>query len=106
MGSRAMMNHCLNVIEQMPSGAHAVAEWFDTLNDGAFDSVCTSAIVLTLEDSKADNGFISVRDAATMLAAMRKRYRKIIAMPAIRKQMKPGSRSALNLKYNRRRHAA
>jgi hypothetical protein len=66
----------LEVLEEIPNSAPELATWFANMEFNKFDSVCSSAIVLVLEDAKADGSFVGTKEIATMVNAMRDRYRR------------------------------
>lgn len=68
------------ILSQMPIVPSEIPQWFHSLSDAAFDSVCVSAVTSVVADEQLETGFISVQSVARLTRAMRERYRNICGM--------------------------
>ena len=106
------------ILEKMPLDPAELATRFRNMSASEFDAVCVSAITYVIEDQQTDNGFISVKAVAIMLAAMRDRYRRIAGDAEPYRLAKLGTRNPsakLNelqvriirrIRHSRKRHLA
>ena len=88
-----MISACPNktpeLLQRMPGAPSEISEWFDTLTDRAFDTVCVSAVTVMLREEQDESGFISATSIARCTRAVRDRYRQICILKGFSRTLCP-----------------